>query len=125
MSNGNKKNHSNFFYTGIRSTIWTASNIRPFFSVLVILQLRPTKFNFFSIILMEYYKYNLKFSKRLFFSLFLKKSGEFHDNKNYRVYVKKPHHLKSIGKLGNTITPISSLQSVGYFPNLYTIIYIT
>ena len=57
---------------------------------MVILQLRPTKFN--SLILIVYYIYTPNFSKRLFSSLFFKKSGEFHDNKNYRVYVKKPHH---------------------------------
>ena len=120
MSNGNKKNHSNFFYTGIRSTIWTASNIRRS-SRMVILQLRPTKFN--SLILIVYYIYTPYFSKRLFSSLFFKKSGEFHDNKNYRVYVKKPHHhliyisskfikhhLLLLKKLGN---PESSNESSG------------
>ena len=73
---------------------WNSVNhldgLKPSSSCMVILQLRPTKFN--SLILIVYYIYTPNFSKRLFSSLFFKKSGEFHDNKNYRVYVKKPHH---------------------------------
>ena len=98
---------------------------------MVILQLRPTKFN--SLILIVYYIYTPNFSKRLFSSLFFKKSGEFHDNKNYRVYVKKPHHhliyisykllkhhLLQLKKLGNPESSKSpAVQSNYLFPKIF------
>ena len=58
---------------------WNSVNhldgLKPSFSCMVILQLRPTKFN--SLILIVYYIYTPYFSKRLFSSLSLKKVVSF------------------------------------------------